>query len=126
MEKVGDDLLQTMNLGPERDILKYKLADMSRRYSNVKDKSTERKELLDQLAPLVQRYQNAVEGFSGFLDDSEEKLDALKTAPVNDETAAKYKSEIKVNILIVPVSLNYSKLRMSNFVHQIEVRCVQI
>lgn len=118
MEKVGDDLLQTMNLGPERDILKYKLADMSRRYSNVKDKSTERKELLDQLAPLVQRYQNAVEGFSGFLDDSEEKLDALKTAPVNDETAAKYKSEIKVNILIVPVSLNYSKLRMSNFVHQ--------
>lgn len=85
-----------MNLGPERDILKYKLANMSRRYANVKDKANERKDLLDQLAPLVQRYHSAMEGFADFLDDSEEKLDALKKAPVNEESAAKFKSEVKV------------------------------
>lgn len=96
MEKAGNDLLQTMNLGPERDILKYKLADMSRRIDTVKNKSSERKELLDQLAPLVQRYQTAVEGFSGFLDDSEEKLNALSTTPIDEETVPKLKSEIKV------------------------------
>jgi len=101
VEKVGDDLLQTMNLGPERDILKYKLANMTRRYANVKDKATERKDVLDQLAPLVQRYHSTMQDFADFLDDSEEKLDALKQTPVNEETAAKFRSEVKVNSFYV-------------------------
>ena len=101
VEKTGDALLNTMNLGPERDILKYKVADMSRRYANVKDKATERKDTLDQLAPLVERYPNAVEGFSEFLDDSEEKLDSLKVVPTDEEAATKLKAEIKVSHMSV-------------------------
>lgn len=97
VEKTGDTMLQTLNPGPERDILKFKLADMSRRFNNAKDKSTDRKEMLDQLAPLMERYQNASQPFNTFLEDSEEKIGGLKAIPQDEETAAKQRSDIKVS-----------------------------
>ena len=108
VEKTGDEMLQTMNPGPERDILKYKLADMSRRFSSVKDKTADRKEMLDQIAPLTERYQNALQGIVTFLDDSEDKLDSLKSVPQDEEAATKRKAQLKVNRpgLVVTATLN--------------------
>ena len=96
LRKTGEDIIRSREPGPERDVLKCKLADVENRYAAVNEKCADRKEQLDKIAPLVEQYADALHAFLPFLDASEEKLQLLKEVPFDEENASWQKPLIKV------------------------------
>lgn len=86
----------SMPYGPDRDVLKYKLADIDRRFSAVSEKSTQRKQTLDSIQPLTEQYREVMNAFLIYLDSAEDKLESLKKAPRDEEGAARHKADAQV------------------------------
>ena len=97
LSKTGADLMKAAEPGPEKDILKMKLAHVETRYADVKGKCTDRKNQLDKLAPLVEQYSEALQALLLFLDASEEKLQILKEISIDEENATWQKPLIKAS-----------------------------
>lgn len=85
-----------MPYGPDRDVLKYKVADIDRRFTAVSEKSTQRKQTLDSIQPLVEQYHDVMNAFLLYLDGAEDKLESLKRVPRDEESAVRHKSETQV------------------------------
>lgn len=88
--------MASMPNGPERDIFKYKLADIDRRFAAVTEKSTQRKQTLDSLQPLAEQYSEVFQALTLYLEGAEEKVESLKKVPRDDESAARHKAEAQV------------------------------
>ena len=88
--------MMSMPHGPDRDVLKYKLADIDRRFTAVSDKSTERKHTLDSIQPLAEQYHDVMNAFLVYLDGAEDKLESLKKVPRDEESAARHKADAQV------------------------------
>lgn len=96
VESSANKMLESMPYGPDRDILKFKLADIMRRVGAVNEKSTERKDTLDLIQPLAEQYHDSLHAFLPYLDGAEEKLEALKRVPRDEERAAQHKADTRV------------------------------
>ena len=105
VQRTGHKILEKMQPGPERDVLKFKLADMSKRFPVVANKATDRKEQLDKISPLVDQYQDAMQVFEPFLDSAEEKLEKLSSMPQEGESAADRRAAVQVSCLPRPIVL---------------------
>ena len=96
VESNVNKMLESMPYGPERDILKFKLADINRRVAAVTEKSTERKDTLDSIQPLADQYHDALHAFLPYLDGAEDKMESLKKVPHDEESAARHKADTQV------------------------------
>lgn len=91
--------MASMPNGPERDVLKYKLADIDRRFAAVTEKSTQRKQTLDSLQPLAEQYNEVLQAFTLYLEGAEEKVESLKKVPRDEESAVRHKAEAQVTYI---------------------------
>lgn len=98
VESNANQVLESMPYGPERDILKCKLVDISRRVLAVNEKSTERKQTLDSVQPLVEQYRDALSAFLPYLDGAEDKLESLKKVSCDEESAVSQNTEAQVKL----------------------------
>ena len=96
VESHANKVLESMPLGPDRDILKFKLADVSRRMAAVTEKSTERKETLNSIQPLAEKYHDSLHAFLPYLEGAEDKMESLKTVPHDKESTARHKTDSQV------------------------------
>lgn len=92
----ASNAMVSMPYGPERDILKYKLSDINRRFAAVTDKSTQRKQALDSIQPLAEQYHEVLQAFRLYLDGAEDKVESLKKIPRDEESAARHKADGQV------------------------------
>ena len=84
---------------PERDVLKFRLVDLNKRYPVIACKANARKEQLDRVSPLLDQYHDAVQAFELFLDSAENKLEKLCDMPDESENAVDRKDALQVNVL---------------------------
>ena len=98
VESNANQVLESMPYGPERDILKCKLVDISRRVSAVNEKSTERKQALDSVQPLIEQYRDALNAFLPYLDGAEDKLESLKKVSCDEESVVSQNAEAQVKL----------------------------
>ena len=96
VESNAANAMASMPYGPDRDVLKYKLADIDRRFTAVSEKSTQRKQTLDSIQPLTEQYHEVVNAFLIYLDSAEDKLESLKKVPRDEEGAARHKADAQV------------------------------
>ena len=116
VESEGHKMLESMPYGPDRDVLKFKLADIIRRVSTVTEKSTERKDTLDSIQPLAEQYHDALHAFLPYLDGAEEKMESLKKVPRDEQSAAQHKTESQVIRGRCVVLLNMADLLVNSLV----------
>lgn len=96
VESNANKMLESMPYGPDRDVLRAKLADITRRVAAVTEKSTERKDTLDSLQPLTEQYHDALHAFLPYLDGAEDKVETLKRVPRDEDSAARHKADTQV------------------------------
>ena len=96
VENNATNAMMSMPHGPDRDVLKYKLADIDRRFTAVSEKSTQRKQTLDSIQPLTEQYHEVMNAFLIYLDSAEDKLESLKKVPCDEEGAARHKADVQV------------------------------
>ena len=96
VESNATKAIMSMPYGPDRDVLKYKLADVDRRFTAVSEKSTQRKQTLDSIQPLTVQYHDVMNAFLIYLDGAEDKLESLKKVPCDEESAARHKADTQV------------------------------
>ena len=96
VESNATNVMMSMPCGPDRDVLKYKLADIGRRFTAVSEKSTQRKQTLDSIQPLTEQYHDVMNAFLIYLDSAEDKLELLKRVPRDEEDAARHKVDAQV------------------------------
>ena len=96
VENNANEMLESMPYGPEHDVLKCKLADITRRVGAVNEESTERKHILDSIQPLAEQYHDAMSAFLPYLDGAEDKVESLKRVPRDEESATQQKAEAQV------------------------------
>jgi len=96
VESNATNAIMSMPYGPDRDVLKYKLADIERRFTAVSEKSSQRKQTLDSIQPLTEQYHDVMNAFFIYLDGAEDKLESLKKVPCDEEGAARHKADAKV------------------------------
>lgn len=99
VETNATNMMVSMPYGPDRDVLKYKAADIDRRFTAVTDKSTQRKQALDSIQPLAEQYHDVMHAFVLYLDGAEDKLESLKRVPRDEETAARRKTDAQVTLV---------------------------
>ena len=98
MEKTGTEILESMNLGPDHDVLKYKVANIKRRLAAVTESCVQRKDTLHSIQPLVEQHHEIMRAFLLFLDAIEDKLEYVKGMPTDQESAANRSAEMTVNV----------------------------
>lgn len=96
VESNATNAMMSMRYGPDRDVLKYKLADIDRRFTAVSEKSTQRKQTLDSIQPLTGQYHDVMNAFLIYLDSAEDKLESLKKVPRDEDGAARHKADAQV------------------------------
>lgn len=96
VESNATNVMMSMPYGPDRDVLKYKLADIDRRFTAVSEKSTQRKQTLDSIQPLTEQYHDVMNAFLIYLDSAEDKLESLKRVPRDEEGTARHKADAQV------------------------------
>ena len=99
VQRTGQKVLENMAPSPERDVLKFRLVDLNKRYPVIACKATARKEQLDRVSPLLDQYHDAVQAFELFLDSAENKLEKLCDMPDESENAVDRKDALQVNVL---------------------------
>ena len=98
VESNATNAMMSLPYGPDRDILKYKIADIDRRFTTVSEKSTQRKQTLDSIQPLTEQYHDVMNAFLIYLDSAEDKLESLKKVPRDEEGAARHKTDAQVTL----------------------------
>lgn len=116
VQRTGQKVLEKLTPGPERDVLKFRLADMSKRFPVIAGKATSRKEQLDRISPLLDQYQDAMQVLEPFLDSAEEKLEKLSGLPEDGESAAERKAAVQVNILNFFVLIGFCQFWLDVFI----------
>ena len=96
VENNATSAMMSMPHGPDRDVLKYKLTDIDRRFTAVSEKTTQRKQTLDSVQPLTEQYHAVMNAFLIYLDSAEDKLESLKKVPLDEEGAARHKADAQV------------------------------
>lgn len=96
VDSTANNVMMAMPYGPDRDVLKYKLVDIDRRFTAVSEKSTQRKQTLDSIQPLAEQYHDVMNAFLLYLDGAEDKLESLKRVPRDEESAVRHKADAQV------------------------------
>ena len=87
--KQSDDAVDGMEEGSERDDLKEKVSDIISRWSELKEKSKDRKEVLEDVVPQTQQYETAKGNLLPWLSDIEKKLQGIDVILVDKEKVEK-------------------------------------
>ena len=95
----GQDVVDGSEKGQERDSLNDKLEDLRTRWDELKKKSNERKEVLEEIVPLAKKYDESRKELLPWLDEAEKKLDNLEVVSADQSNLNKQDEIAKVRII---------------------------
>ena len=81
----GEDAVDGMDDGGEKDALEEKMSDIKSRWSELKERSKDRKEILEDVVPQAKRYENATGVFLPWLSGVEKKAQDVEVILVEKE-----------------------------------------
>ena len=93
--KQSEDAVDGMEDGSEKDSFKDKISDIASRWSELKDKSNERKEILDDVVPQTRRYETAKGNLLPWLIDVEKRLQDVEVILVDKDKIEKQEELVK-------------------------------
>ena len=93
--KCSEDAVDGLEDGDEKDSLKEKISDIQSRWSEVKEKSRERKEILEDVVPRTKRYESAKEKLLPWLSDVERRLQDVDVILVDKDKIEKQEETVK-------------------------------
>ena len=76
--RVGRNILETSEPGPDRDALESKLSDTTQRWDSVKKQTAERQEQLNQVLPLAKEFHGEMQDVKPWLSDAEKRLQGVE------------------------------------------------
>ena len=85
----GEDAVDGMDVGDEKDGLKEKISDVKARWSDLKERSKDRKEILEDVVPQTKRYETAKGKLLPWLSDVEKKVQDVEVILVDKDKIEK-------------------------------------
>ena len=95
--KTSEQFLETMEPGDEREELKSKIDDVSKRWETVKEKATENLTAIDEVLPLAKVFRETTDTFIDWLKPAERKVETFE-AVVGDQACVTRQSETATEI----------------------------
>lgn len=95
--KSGEDLKNASQVQDDKDNLEEKLADMTRRWTELKAKSHDRDKLLDEAVEATTEYQELKNQFVPWLDETEKSFDDIKPS-CDTEKLKEQEEKLKVSL----------------------------
>ena len=76
--RAGGNVLETSEPGPDKDALEQRLQNTKDRWNEVKRKTADRQEQLEQVVPLAKKYRDETQSLKPWLSDAEKTLQEIK------------------------------------------------
>jgi chromosome segregation ATPase len=95
--KTSEQFLETTEPGDEREELKSKIDDLTKRWETVKEKTSENLAAIDEVLPLAKVFRETTDTFTDWLKSAERKVDTFE-ALVGDQTCVARQNETAAQI----------------------------
>ena len=96
----GDSLLDEAEEGPEKEALRERLEVINEQWNDIKSQTQTRKEYIDKLYPLCEKFNDNYVLFSVFLEDSQKCLEGMSLSLDKNEAGGKME-ELKVIFILL-------------------------
>jgi chromosome segregation ATPase len=95
--KTSEQFLETTEPGDEREELKSKIDDLTKRWESVKEKTTENLAAIDEVLPLAKVFRETTDVFTDWLKSAERKVETFE-ALVGEQACVARQSESAAQI----------------------------
>jgi len=89
VSKTGDEILESLEPGEEKDELKEKLSDLSTRWNVVKTKIEDRKSKIDDVSVVAKTHHDSLQSLLPWMSDAENWVDSLEPVSCDEKCISK-------------------------------------
>ena len=97
----GEEVLQTIKPGTDRENLEQRLQDLATRWNELSEKINERSTKLQEVEPSASNYVDCVEPFTSWLSESEEIVKECEKIPEDDEGTTQQLELLEVGLFFL-------------------------
>lgn len=113
--KTARDILKDKKPSEERDTLQNTVDDVEKRWKNVREKVTKRRDQILRIMPQAVLYNNELENVKPWLEEAEKQVKALPKLSVNPEDFSQRKREVQVKAYLqLKENMNITKPQRQN------------
>ena len=95
IKKQAEKVLESTEPGKERDRVQHKLNTIEARWENVQKDTTDRQAQLEQMEPVAQEYQEALQELLPWITVTEKKIGSLQSLPCDKKVMERFEQVMK-------------------------------